>query len=267
MISWRFHASSAARAKRNGCSVAASPNNMRNGVATIRPSPRRVKSIASYQDDRVSSAHGGQARRVASGTVARTGEVGMDRRPYSRAAVVEVKKHRSSTWSCNAMLRIGNVSGVDANRSTLGVTSTNEPCRVARQSREPLHPNCSRNCFRAMTPCWRPIISRIALSITFGQWAVTRASGNPSPKFGADVPLSAILAPNFGLGYEWTLIFGVVVALSAMLAPNFGFGGRSLRGGGRLRGGGGRRRCVRLRHGRHRRSRGRRWRRGSPATN
>ena len=51
----------------------------------------------------------------------------MDRRPYKRAAVVEARKHCSLTWSCSAMLRIGKVSGADANRSTLGVTFTNEP--------------------------------------------------------------------------------------------------------------------------------------------
>ena len=87
-----------------------------------------------------------------------------------------------------------------------------------------------------MTPCWRPIISSIALSITSGQWAVTGPSGNPSPKFGADVPLSAILAPNFGLAHEGRLKFGVVVPLSAMLAPNFGDG---VNVSGEVEGGGG----------------------------
>ena len=83
-----------------------------------------------------------------------------------------------------------------------------------------------------MTPCWRPIISSIALSITSGQWAITGPSGNPSPKFGADVPLSALLAPNFGFGNGETLKFGVVVPLGAILAPNFGEGGGVLRVGG-----------------------------------
>ena len=46
------------------------------------------------------------------------------------------------------------------------------------------------------------------------------------------MPLSALLAPNFGLGNGETLKFGVVVPLGAILAPNFGDGGGVLRGGG-----------------------------------